>query len=688
MAKKDTNDVYIDIDNFKKGLHILDDTTKATPGTFLQMSNMQITDRGGVSPRYGTSLLGTDNTSDHGIKGFYNFKKSFGENEFLVKAYDDELEIYSKNNSAAGWNRLKSGFTADKEFGFVSSLVNSDNEDYMIFCNRYEEYQRWRGAVTQLNGALVGAETAVVVDSVLTPEVFESRTASASSATTLDFGTAIWAASQWINNYVYITSGVHAGKIRKITANTTTQITFDTLGSDPSTPTFEIRRAAFPATGTLVYNGTTIAYTGIPTATSFTVGSAHAAPDNTLVTIVPDVYPAAPRGNRLTNFLNRIIVGNVRSAMARDSGGALQGYSSAGSYFVSKINTPTDFSYSATRLAGEGDIVSTPYGGGEITDVSHQEDTAYIFKNAYIESVKYSQDANDLAVRDPLKAGTGSTGKTIRGQDDIYFMTPDKEFTSIGRVKTVDALPQTDNIGFQIKRLLDNLYFDSVAGIEFKGKVYITCKSSSTAENNDTVLIYNRRNKSFEGVWDIGVFNFAVFNDKPYFAESEGANVYEMLTGAADVKGSTRLPIQASCQSNFMNLTPSKATQQALNSVYFEGYIDPASTVTFNVYKDLETTPFLTFDFSGTEDGLLDGTISGSFLGQVPLALNPLGAFSDPGNDGRRHFQFRVYFPFVYGNYFSVGWNSYGTDIDYEIIRYGMSLQQTVSVDTNIIKTI
>ena len=47
--------------------------------------------------------------------------------------------------------------------------------------------------------------------------------------------------------------------------------------------------------------------------------------------------------------------------MARDSGGALQGYSSAGSYFVSKLNNPVDFDFAATRLAGEGDIIIPEY---------------------------------------------------------------------------------------------------------------------------------------------------------------------------------------------------------------------------------------------------------------------------------------------------------------------------------------
>lgn len=681
-------DVYIDFEKFKLGLYALDDTTKAPFGSARIMTNMMVTDRGGIAPRPGTTILGTSNSSTHSIRGFYNFRRSFDQNELLIKTYDTYFEVYSKNNTTADWFKVKTGFTSDSEFGFITSLVNTDNNDYVIFCNRYQDYSRWSGAVTQLNGALVGAETAITVDSVLLSDIFESKTASASSATTLDISPAAWAASQWVNLYVYITSGVHSGKIRKITANTTTQITFDTLGSDPGLCTFEIRKPAFPATGTLIYNGTTIAYTGIPTATTFTVGSAHAASDRSGITLVPDVYPANPRGNRLTNYLGRVIVGNVRSALARDSGGALQGYSSAGSYFVSKINNPFDFTFTATRVAGEGDIIATPYGGGDITDVAHHENAAYIFKPRYIESVQYSQDANDLANREPLKAEIGNIGRVIKGSDDLYFITADNKFVSLGRVLQKDSTEQSINIGFKIKRLLDTYTIDTGKGIEHKDKLYIPAKSSSTVTNNDILIVYNKINQAFDGIWNIGANGLEGFNNLLYYAESTGANVYQMLTGHSDVNGTDRFPIASAYATHFLNLAASKGYFQALNSIYFEGYIRGASEITFKSWKDFAIDPFLQFTFSGSESGFITSSNFSAALGIGALGTEPLGSISQPDSEGRSHFYFRVYFPFQYGNFFSVGWNSQGTDLDYEISRFGLGLRESVSVDTTKVKTI
>lgn len=681
-------DIFLDLHKLRQGFYALDDTTKAPFGSARKMKKCQVTDRGGIGPRPGTLLLGTYNTSNLTCKGFYNFKKSFNSNELLIKTYDTYMEVYSKNHTSADWFRIKTTFTSDQEFGFVSSLVNTDKNDYVIFNNRYEEYQRWIGAVTQLNGALVGGETAITVDSVLTNEIFYSGTAVANSATTLDVSGTPWAASQWVNLFLYIPS---TGKVRKITSNTSSQITFDTLGAGPGNIAFQIRQMAFPQSGTLIYNSTTMSYTTIDIATQFPVSSAVAASDRTPLTLVPDTYAANPRGNRLTNYLNRIIVGNVRSAMARDTGGALQGYSSAGSYFVSKVNTPTDFSFSAARVAGEGDIVSTPYGCGDITDVMGQEDSAYIFKNRYIESVQYSQDANDLAVRTPLKQNVGSIGKVIKGSDDIYFFTPDKKFTSIGRVKAKDLKPQTENIGYVIKRYLDNCDLSALGrGVEYKDKIYIPLKSDSNQTYNNVILVYNKISNAFEGIWDIAAFGLEIWNDGLYFAESNGANVYQMLTSSfADVVGSTRYPILAEFATHFFNLTARKTGLQAMSGMMFEGYIRGGTVITFNAWKDFSDDPFLTFTFSSDDEGLLDGQESSAFLGSAPLAINPLAAkFSDPDADGRRHFQFVVYFPFQYGNYFSVGHSSSQADDDYEITRYGLLMKEDISPDNTRIKSI
>lgn len=679
-------DNFIDVKTLDAGLHLLKDTTSAPIGSFRILRNCRVTDRGGISPRLGTLLLGASESGGAAMS-IFNFRKSYDQDEFLVKTFDDKVKVYSRNQAAAGWFTLKSGFTSGKEFGFASSLVNRDLEDYMAFCNRYEPYQRWQGSVTVLNGALVGGETTIPVESTLTEEVFESKSSSASSATTLDVTGSPWAASQWVGMYVRITSGIHNGKIRLISASTTGQITFDTLGSDPVNPTFEIRKIAFPATGTIIINGTTVAYSAIPTDSSFTTSAfGGTAADGAALALVPTEYPAAPRGNRLANYLSRMIVGNVRSALARNSGGVLSGFASAGSYFVSKLLDAFDFGFSGTRVAGEGDIISTPYGGGDITDVVTQEDTAYALKPRYIESVQYSQDANDLANRVPLKSGVGSVGRVIKGSDDVYFVTVDKRFTSLGRVQSKDITPQTENISLPIKRLMDSLSFEVGRGIEDEDRIYLPA-STAESETNDILLVWNKKGMRCEGYYEIGTNGLEQFDGGLYYASSSSPDVFLMNEGHADVQGDTRLPISFEAASNFMNFTASHAHTQAVNCVYFEGYITPGSEVTFEMWRDLQSGSFLSFTFDGTEDQFLDGATLDGFLGDQPLGLKPIGSLSAADEDGRVHFQFRVYFPFQYGDHISVGWRGEFADGDVEILRFGLGLKETPTLRASRVKT-
>lgn len=679
-------------DEFSRGLQLLTDDSKAAFGSARNMLNMQITDRGGISPRPGTKLLGTYNSSNYAIKGLYNFRKSKSNPDILLKVYDDELEYF--HPTLKEWDRLKNGFTINEQMDFTYTLVNTDNDDFTYFCNRYEEYQRWSGAYTQLNGALTGGETSVTVDSVLSDPIYLAETATSNSATTVDVSTATWSTDMWKNFYIYFPS---TGKVRLISANTGTQITFATLGAGPGNIAFQIRQLKFPLTGTIIYNGSTISYTTIDVATIFPVTSAHAAPDNSPVAVVPTIYTGAPRGNRIDVLRGRVYVGKVRSAISRDVSGNLQASTQAGSVFVSKLLDPTSFTFSPTRVPGEGDILNVAYGGGDITDVQAFEDEMAIYKQDYIELVKFTEDVNDVAIRTPLKPGIGSVGRVIKGADDHYFMTPDKKYSSLGRVRQKDITPQSENIGHIIKRLLDRYNNDDFTGIEFNNRLLSAHKSSNDVANNDIVLVFNKKTKSFEGIWNIGVNNFDTFKEdgenaaELIYGESNGANAWKMFQNRkADVRDTTtELPYTALWEANFFNVLPIKSNIQAINSIAIEGYIAPDSSFTYKLYKDFETDPIIEFTFSGTENNLLQGTSDfGRFFSSHPFATTPVGTIGEVGSDGRRRFSFIAYFPYQYCQYLSNSFSSSGTGYDWEIIRNTFGLKEDVSVRQSNTKTL
>jgi hypothetical protein len=678
----------VDFADFSAGLVVGVDPTKAPIGSAREMVNMMVSDKKGITRRPGTELLGTYNSGALTC-GLYNFVQSFGAEEIPVKAYGTVTEYYHPD--LADWQRLESGFTSGKDWGWKEHLVNTENEDYLYGCNRYEDYRRWSGAFTQLNGALVGGETTITVDDddVLKSEVFFSGTAASCTTTTIDVtATAAgpWTADQWNTFYVKITSGSESGKIALISDGTATQITFATIAGLSGTPTFEIRLAKFPASGVLVIGTNEVTYTAIPTAQTFTVASAPASADNSAVTLKPTAYAAAPKGNALENYLARMVVGNVRSGLSRDGSGNLQGSQSSGSYYLSKLKDAKDFTFSATRVAGEGDVVSTPYGGGDITDVVAQEEGFTVFKADYIEDVTYSQDANDFPVRKPLKQGIGAQGRVIKGKDDVYFVTNRKEITSLGRVKNVDSTPQTLNIGLKVKRLLDALEFDQHRGIEFKDRLLFGCRDSESTKNSRT-LVYNRDSKSFEGMWLIPAWGFMRYGGDCYYVDSVTPNVHKMFTGVNDVQGETVFGFSSSWKSNWMNLAPSKFDLQGVSSYSAEGYIQGDSQITFSLFSDFSTEADLEFTFTAGESGLIDEGNFGQFLGADPLGMSFEGELSEPDEEGLQHYLFTLYFPDIYATNFSLGVSGEGTYQTWEVTRLSLGLLADPLQETSRVKS-
>jgi len=421
--------------------------------------------------------------------------------------------------------------------------------------------------------------------------------------------------------------------------------------------------------------------TAVDTNTDLIVASAHAAPAGTPVTMTPVEFKNAPRGNRIDSLLGRTMVGNVRSGLSRDAGGALQGSNSAGSVWVSHNNDPKDFTYSVPRVAGEGDLISTPYGGGDITAVAVHEEVAYVYKHSYVESIQYTQDINDSAVRTPLKPGAGSINKIIKGKDDHYFMTIDKQFTSLGRIEGKDSTVQTANIGLPIKRLLDEYEFEDFNGVEYRNRILFSARSNSTEEDNNSTLVWNKRTQSFEGAWNVGAHGFDIYQEELYYQESYGPNIWKMFQQRkTDVEGTEELPISALWQSNFYNLSPIKGNFQAVESIAFEGYIAADAEFTFSMFKDFATESSVEFTFGGVGDNeFLIGSDLASFLGANPLGLHPIGTIDTPGADGRRRFSFMVYFPYLYGQYFSISFGSFGIDQDWEIIRASLGVREMIS---------
>lgn len=774
------SDYLIDINQFTQGLQVLEDSTDAPIGSARKMENIMITDRGGIGPRPGISILGTYDSGATPTDGFYNFLKTGTQIEIPVKASNGILKYY--HPTLLDWYQLKSGYTAGKEFGFKEYIISTQNEDYLFGGNTTENYFQWSGATDVTVGTYVSGTT-LNVGTVLKSTIFESGTSGVDplysstiggSPTTTSFQpfglpagflnwvglfmsmtggtqngsvrqiisidgdgtfhfsalagapaigdsfqvlssytdgsnafitdvTKTWVASQWNAFWIYITSGTLSGKIFLINGSGTHYIQFPSTTAPGSAVTYQIRMAKFPSSGNLTVGTTTVAYSALASSTSFTItdpGVGFAA--NTAVTVQPTEYPGAPKGNRLENHHNRMVVGNVQSGLSRDSSGNLQGSQSQATAYISNIASAADFTFSNPRNAGQGDIITFPYGGGNIQDIINFENSFAVFKKYAIDLVAYSTtDTTDLPSVTPLKQGYGSINHAIKGRDDIYFVTMDNQITSIGRVQLKDTVPQTTNIGLIIKRLLDTFDFTSVVGHEFAQRIIFSCKRASTDNNNNQLIIYNKQNKSFEGIWYLNANHFDLINGKLYAGDSVSPNVYQLFTSDHnDVRSSTvKFGIDCSWRSNWIHLVPrrsrfrvkpSQFAVMGLNTLGFEGYITDGTIITISVYKDFSDNAELQFNFGvePTDEEFMQGDNLGAFLGANPLGLAPLGTISAPNPDGQRHFKFIIYFPDIYANYVSIGIDGTGRDQTWEMNRIGLGTEEEAMNSGDMIKSL
>ena len=154
------------------------DETKIPDGSTGKGQNTSINDGDRISIRnLGYELFpeGTATSSEDKINGFHTFRRRDGEN-IMMRAYDTLLEYYDEDLNS--WQTVKSGYTADKDFGFADININTDATSYVYFGNGVESFSRWTGAHTLADGSQSSGAGTVTVDS----------TADFASTGTIDIG--------------------------------------------------------------------------------------------------------------------------------------------------------------------------------------------------------------------------------------------------------------------------------------------------------------------------------------------------------------------------------------------------------------------------------------------------------------------------------------------------------------------
>jgi len=641
----------------------------AKSGGFRIMSNVFITDRGGLATRPGTELFGASDSGGEPVMSMHTSIRRDGTN-ILLRSSETKLEYY--NRLTDSFATLKSGFTSGQIFGFADHNTNATSTDYCYYCNAVEPYQRWTIGYDKTSAALAGGETAIpLTNGVFESDVYYSGTATSVTTTTVVMPAGTWATDIWNGFWVYITSGAAAGKVSKITATSATQLTFAAIATLAGTPTFEIRRLKFTETGTVIINGTTVAYTAPTDFDALPVASAPAAADDSPLAQYPEelMTNSCPRGNVLKVLFSQMYVAGVKAFPS--------------TIYRSKLLDAADFRYSGTRLAGEGDVVNLPT-NGPIYDIEVFEDKLVLFFTSAVWNLTYTQDANDIAQKLPIVQSPliGTTGRVFRMGDDIVFANPSNEVQTLTRVATRDIRPLAANLAADVKRTFDTYNFDSARGMSWRNYSIIACKETEDSETNDIVVVYDKNVQRWVGKWDIPASCFTVYDNELYLGSSASNEVYKMFTPTtATVKGADLIGYASDAVTNWVNKTPDGSHLQDFNIIRVTGYIRMNTTVTFNLYYDFGTQPELSWTFdpaSATSTNMILQEVAESQIGVDPLGVTQFAAYVEDDVDAEDERRFVVYFvlPFRPHLWSSIGWNTDGVNKYVEVTEVSANFHE------------
>lgn len=664
------------VNDFTAGFQTKRNPSDLPLGAAQSGQNIILSDGDKIKPIEGWELFGAPDSSGKAVISATTFALSTGL-EIPIRTSGTVVEYYNEGTGA--FEVLASGYTDSQRFGFAQFFDSDTFQDELYFCNGTEPYTQWKGAYSQLDGALVGGETEVVVDSVLQERVHFSGTADSSTTTTIDIASSEWATSQWdIIFYVRITSGAQTGKISVISATTPSQITFTAIAGLSGTPTFEIRQAMFADSGLMSVGGVTFTYASLDQDNRFAgCTGVTAALDNAGINQAVTPFPGNPTGNILETLDERMYI-------AHDKEAAL---------FISAVNDATDFTFGSPRAAGEGDFGVIPEGGGPITGMGVLEKDLVVLKRNTLKGINFSKDKEDLIQLATLieanGVGTISPKSVFRVDNQLYYASPDGGVKDVGRVPEVNFV-QALQIADPIRTTVNEAVFDEgAAGFFFDSKAYISAKKDKESTANDIIFVFNFLKRSWElPIIGLAASDFFIYKDDLYATSSRNNECFKMNTGNFVIKkGEEAFPYRCTWTSGLINFGL-PANRKAFNMLYVEGFIARNTDITVRIdYEKDGVYRQLSGIIEGDDDQILIDAPSTAPLGVNPLALGVLGAGQDTQETLNK---FRVYLtlgeiPFYEA---SVTFETDGEDQQWEINRFGFNAVPINQIDPKIKKAL
>jgi len=198
------------------------------------------------------------------------------------------------------------------------------------------------------------------------------------------------------------------------------------------------------------------------------------------------------------------------------------------------VNGIADFTYSATRVASEGNILRQDDGGGDMMNDLSYEDVEYCLHKlktwALYRTIDDTKATNNV-FRD--KIGIPYWRAAVATGDGIYYVNDvDEENPFIGLMTLAQGSTKVEPISISDQLDLEDYRFDEACMYEWGDYILVACRHKNHTYN-DTVFVYSKGLKSWDKL-DYIVSNFAIYNGVLVTGDNITNNVYELFSGMDD----------------------------------------------------------------------------------------------------------------------------------------------------------
>lgn len=485
--------------------------------------------------------------------------------------------------------------------------------------------------------------------------------------------TTFWNTTEEVREVLFVngTSNIFAwnGAVTSILSATTNTITKN--GTDTWLDT------GFYAAGNkkLVINGTEYTYTGGESTTTLTGVTPD--PSAEPVNSVAHQSVVTTSNSSMTGITATFLNGLIATMNNQIFLGAL----TSPVMWLSKVNSYTDYTSSATRQVGEGgslildqNLIAFNVQGAQDVATMYVSSVDIWYKITFTDFVSVVGPSGETLGAVPIK-----TGKRQGAQSQAFVSSMKNNTIAVTNEPTIDLMGvmenfftqiQTKNISDPIKLDVDSYDFTNGSIAYWRYYILVAVPAEGV------VRIYNIATSSWEAPQTLPISRFYIVDGELYGHSYSTFESYKLFDGYADrvYTGFEGFPIQANWIFSYQNYGTRFSLKKA-TKFYVEGYINANTTLTTEIIYELDgcqTKKTFTLDGSNRQFVCIVGA-DGS-LGKESLGKIKLGGTESQSIQGLPP-KFRWFPTFTPKDFFecSIQFSVFGTNERAEILGFGLA---------------